>query len=1261
MYAHSVQSFTSKTRDTAVFNPAMAGWARIAESCYLNPRVPGGPGVSSSSTEHVPVSAGGVGPLDSVHASPPDEEELNETDFDSLHADNADLILSATIPSEMFVPQVQRRHQDGRKTNRTNKKGSHILRASLREHTEQRLHTADRLHAGRPLTTGAVAVASPDDALQCAKSPNYLSSLFEGLLTTGSDLQKSIAACAYKFFASSSTSASETSALLTSLESQDLETLGTIESSQLLPPLPEDSSTTLSTSQVGSTHDHDDLEDCSQVLLITQRLLCCPERPMASGKSESEFLQISRRQFQRTLIRTAACNVEVGVHAWKCWIAKVKQFVIDRKFKVRMILKHRIYDETPLRLRIESESHTSHSTTVAITASQSTMGAMGSTTEVQSCIAKVLQTRFKLGFLLQAIPSGKLAFVHGIVPTWLQCLEKTKAEDLCWAQSQFLDQISDINDLADAIATHQDGAADDDSCLHSHVSSTDRYSANLPAERGLQALQLYEHFANLECRIHKAATSQTWNLKVVDGDISAIVAAGLMSASCGITSDARMCLGDEIMAKIQVVHGDPPGGRIMEYRLEVYDLYLSIDNISRLSDTSKHTTRRKVQRMILDWFLSGDLQDESAVFFYPRGMDIDVENVVRTFIVPALIPITLPVFPRHRWVGGDIAVDWLGLVQSHHGLLKPVLMKISLLVSDSKKPQSGSEAPSGLGVRTWGDEFNSMLALLDAKRRHDADETHDHIPTPVTGLPPDMQQAVDEQEGGDDKQQVWAEMNKSFKRKVHAWASDRDLNVLCIIRHGMHIFGDLFRGFFYLSGEKFEQDQQYKMSQGLPRSYRLSEAYLGTHVAAAFVSINASFHKTPPALPARSMTVRMKVLMFQLLSRGAGALEYFLRSVEKGCPYILFGALANPSAAHEFRDLRKCLWDGLVHGMMSVTPVAGLDSDVSLARLHGLALLLELDVASIECRHGSLRNLLDHGDSTWDMLLEFLSAQFQCRQATIEKKQVDELLARSNAEAQDTSKKKRPPRKKKRGRASKQKRLARQAETSVKRGGGGAQRAFFHKNLQTAPREDYRDLQALFTRLNAEFKQVPEEEKAEYREQGKMATISKRAGGRSFAASTSHRMPDISATGRPIVHNINDMIKETRKQARAVNEKNLAEERTSKQHVAKHVSKQTPAVDEGLWYGSRIVTSADAIPTAFLYKGSAELTQARRASSLYLDLYCAVFDACGLLEPNLSQSITYTYTHCILQSTNQPVCQSIYYSIHLSTYLFVCLNWGGTK
>ena len=96
---------------------------------------------------------------------------------------------------------------------------------------------------------------------------------------------------------------------------------------------------------------------------------------------------------------------------------------------------------------------------------------------------------------------------------------------------------------------------------------------------------------------------------------------------------------------------------------------------------------------------------------------------------------------------------------------------------------------------------------------------------------------------------------------------------------------------------------------------------------------------------------------------------------------------------------------------------------------------------------------------------------------------------------QSTSRKKRQlPKKRRHARTNKRGRK----HDRVEKRGGGAQRAFFHERLQLATKDDSKSRGRLFSRLNAEFKNLTAAQLQHYKDLGEMGKLAARHGGRPF-------------------------------------------------------------------------------------------------------------------------------------------------------------------
>ena len=379
------------------------------------------------------------------------------------------------------------------------------------------------------------------------------------------------------------------------------------------------------------------------------RVLDSGPRPQTALTADAEALGIPARNFSRNLTVLASATHLCSSAAWALHCRMLKHKLLEGTVKVRLLLRHRIYDETPVRVRVAPAQDDSRGLQKADT-----------------CLAKVLQTRFKVGLLVEHVPSGQLSCHHGLLHVPLQALETTTGEDLAKAQLDLHRHLEEVEGLG----AHCD--------VRVNVATADRYSGNLRAEELLHTQMPQDIPSRFPCQIHDTSRAMTWQTAPVSETITGMISTALVLGSAGTLSKFRQILADEIEARLQIHVGDIPGGQMEDYRLAVYNLYLSL-NLARSSDKRLNRRKRLVQRKVLNYFLAMDIQDETHVTLCTHGHIVDLQQamwLVRRFIIPSLVPEGLRLFPRHRWYGGELSIDWCGLLQAHHGLLKPVLLRM---------------------------------------------------------------------------------------------------------------------------------------------------------------------------------------------------------------------------------------------------------------------------------------------------------------------------------------------------------------------------------------------------------------------------------------------------------------------------------------------------------------------------------------------------------------------------------------------------------
>ena len=211
----------------------------------------------------------------------------------------------------------------------------------------------------------------------------------------------------------------------------------------------------------------------------------------------------------------------------------------------------------------------------------------------------------------------------------------------------------------------------------------DRYGANFRAERALahQAIQDKRNERSFvqKCEVHIIAQSNKCAMEVLDSDISGMLSMSLCQQGGGTLGTLRAVLGEVIMQQLCVSYEMPPTGRIAKHREAIHDLFLPIPIDPDTGEATGTGAVLAVQRrFILGSLFNGDLESESITHFCPYACCASFETTemrFRTLAAWALLPHKAPRYARNKWTNHSAAVQWSGLLASHHQLLSKLMQR----------------------------------------------------------------------------------------------------------------------------------------------------------------------------------------------------------------------------------------------------------------------------------------------------------------------------------------------------------------------------------------------------------------------------------------------------------------------------------------------------------------------------------------------------------------------------------------------------------
>ena len=655
----------------------------------------------------------------------------------------------------------------------------------------------------------------------------------------------------------------------------------------------------------------------------------------------AEDLGMTRATLGRHKQVLAASLVQAFSVSWSCCLQRVHRLIRDGIMRGHCLIKKRVYDETPLKLRIKVQGGQSH--------------------EQAYSVAKTLQSRFSLGMLCERIPSQTFFFMHGLVASPLQVVFRTKAEHLFEAQQAVEGLVPGLDKVAKSFD------------MTMQMTSTDRYSANEVTEQAMNFVTPDQTRLHLWCDVHRLSACQTWQLGIASSHISGVIGLSLLMREAGALTELRKCISQVFHDRLEVVYGDPPTGQIQAHRKAILKMFLGEDVTKREEPLAGKRAR---QRATLDFFCNGDWEQADKIQFFSL-QPVDKQQLLQAFdrlVVPALLPAGISMFPRHRWHGGELAVDEAGLLFAVHNI-GGIALQMFL---------TGQSPDRALAAESSEDPSNAALDDLDPGELPAVD-------TCVAESVPQGPQESQQENARSPDATDWKAAKQSMKRMTTAWVDSKPGPVLVVVRAAMTASVRLMRKFLYLASLSWEKHQQLQALRGKKRSFRLLEAWCARDVATAFATLRDTFHTPLLALPLTARTNSIKVLSFRLLARMAGALHNLIRLPRSGFPYRLYGLLSSDSKPEldEMADklLRSpvCLRDPASKAILSkFANVDALTGPAAKATLEACALLAEVDVVSIETRHASARRLLMARQQSWSPAFADLSAEHLCRMVRTE-------------------------------------------------------------------------------------------------------------------------------------------------------------------------------------------------------------------------------------------------------------------------------------
>ena len=330
-----------------------------------------------------------------------------------------------------------------------------------------------------------------------------------------------------------------------------------------------------------------------------------------------------------------------------------------------------------------------------------------------------------------------------------------------------------------------------------------------------------------------------------------------------------------------------------------------------------------------------------------------------------------------------------------------------------------------------------------------------------------------------------AAFNSRNRRVASGWFAGLSEGRLMLLRLIMEPLRRLLRNLLVVASEDWDLRQQSQAAERSLQGREPKRAFRVTVAASCSLEDECAakafqlLHNEEiwSVLPSDSLVESEALLAFKMLSQLVCSLHEKVRAPHQETPTSIFGLLDDPDAAGRLAAIPECLLDSWSKDFLA-KHAGGLTSKKALAILATLAHLTYKDISGVECRHAAIRRwLVSRSVQTHVMDFRHLSCEWVLQRA----RKLSLLFQGSRVASAGQGVKRTA------SGAPKPTRGTRRTGTRQARGGGGGQRAYISQQLRV--RRLRYPTPGVARMLNAEYSALADDEKADYKRRGRVATM----------------------------------------------------------------------------------------------------------------------------------------------------------------------------
>ena len=672
----------------------------------------------------------------------------------------------------------------------------------------------------------------------------------------------------------------------------------------------------------------------------------------------AQKLNIDRRVLQQKMWRLAMS--QVAAHRFhKLMFENVLVDSLRAAGTLKLYIDAASYDETGMKVSMKADSaadsSSGHCDATIANADLAVAKNLEAAVSNENMTCKLLQCKFSYAMSVEVF--GELVSFLGIGLSPLQVMGSGTSEVL----KQLLLRWTTVSQLSKQFE------------MQSRVVCSDKAGYNIKTEKSLVGDRDGWQGIHRQCDIHCIATTYTRTLdQLMVEQVSGMIHASLALQTGESLNAFRECLREVIRERLVVRRG-----HLSEEALHHKELLL---NVFFTGNNALAMTQRAVVTVVAN----GDWRNRTQVehFIKPDHTEpINLEEIAKvmesalTYVFIARRPDT---FPRHRWTGGDQAIDFPSRMECVHQLLSWTFVKFA---SRYGTPSSNPNMSAFVG-----NDVVSPLAATVA----DVPFQNVEIPEPSTGHAPgiglpESSSSTAPRSQRDSHEPITAAQHAHDRRIGLQFVLNKPYTNLVAMRLVVEPLRTLLSKHFSISGEDFEVHQRSRVAQalggghpGVVRDFMVTIAAHNTFEEEYRNDLERLFKNQAQwgLVADKDCNAFMRSLVFKLLSRQGSLIWQLVGFTHTTFPLRMFRLLHQPEFGDVIMQVPDCVLDEWSKKVKSLHPSLSGPGLQHLLYTH--AQCLSTNISTVEARHATLRRFLQSRNQTWSMRMPTCSAEWIC-------------------------------------------------------------------------------------------------------------------------------------------------------------------------------------------------------------------------------------------------------------------------------------------